>query len=109
MPRRTYTSLQFHSVGANGKEFGKVAFVGPRWTQVDDTHSSMVLEQVVVARLPNGPMNATAQSGFCLFTLKSKDDAHDNPNMIYCEYNMGKKSYIYMLTNSVKTEFTPIR
>jgi hypothetical protein len=94
-----FTSIQFHAVDQNDKDTEIVAFIGPRWTQVDETHTSMVIEQVLATAPNPKSLNPITASGFCLFTTKTSEDPYDKPIKIYCEYNARNSSRIFILDN----------
>jgi hypothetical protein len=94
-----FTSIQFHAVDQNDKDTEMVAFIGPRWTQVDETHTSMVIEQVLATAPNPKSLNPITASGFCLFATKTSEDPYDKPIKIYCEYNTRNSSRIFILDN----------
>jgi hypothetical protein len=94
-----FTSIQFHAFDQNDKDTEIVAFIGPRWTQVDETHTSMVIEQVLATAPNPKSLNPIAASGFCLFATKTAEDSYDKPMKIYCEYNTRNSSRIFILDN----------
>lgn len=92
-----FTSLQFHATDQKGVDAETVAFIGPRWTQVDDTRAAMVIDQIMVTQPRPKSLDPAGASGFCLYERKLAEDPFDKPIRIYCEYNTRNSSRIFIL------------
>lgn len=99
-----FSSLQFTATDGGGKELRRVAFVGPRWVQIDDTHSAMVVSQLSAATLPPTQLKPTSPSGFCLFTTKARSEGRGEPSSIACQYNAGGATHMFVLSDMVKKD-----
>ena len=101
-----FSSLQFTITDFAGKEMRKVAFIGPRWTPIDDTHSVMVIDQLVNTTVPIKQLKPVSLSGYCMSTIKAKGDLFDHPNLLTCEYNSQDGSHVFVLSDITNREGT---
>ena len=99
-----FSSIQFTVVDFSGKELRKVAFIGPRWTPIDTLHSSMVINQLLNATVPIKQLKPVSLSGFCISTVKSKEDKFDHPYNLVCEYNTQEATHLFTMSDIVKRE-----
>ena len=89
-----YTSVQFDISSKTNKQKQSISFVGPRWFNIDDTHMTMVIDQVVFLSQPGGSMIKKPYSGFCFMTL---DKPSGSVQQQRCEYIVGNMYNIFEL------------
>lgn len=92
-----FSSMQFTVTDFSGRELRKVAFIGPRWTPIDDTHAVMVIDQLLNTTVPIKQLKPLSMSGYCMSTIKAKGDLFDHPSMLTCEYNGQDGSHLFVL------------
>jgi hypothetical protein len=102
-----FTSVQFHATDQKGSDTETVTFIGPRWTQVDDTRAAMVIDQIMVTQPRPKSLAPVSASGFCLYERKAAEDPVDKPVRIYCEYNTRNSARIFVLDDVSSTTSGP--
>jgi hypothetical protein len=104
-----FTSVQFHATGQNGTDTETVAFVGPRWTEVDATRNAMVIDQVVLSQPHLKSLNPITASGFCLFERKNEADPPYKCVRVHCEYSTRNGARIFTLENISNSDFRGVK